>query len=401
MNQSETGKQLVISTDDIKKDIVKSELSETEESELSNNADSFANQLFDYSRNDISKQEELKSAIENTGLSTQKDASRRSNLLKEPIRRLSQKGADGGPVANAMVELKITVEGLDPGNYDFEAGWISRSLSHIPGVGTPLQRYFTKFESADTVIAAIVRSLKDGGETLVRDNKTLIEDQKSMRGSSLKLEKVIKLARLIDEKLSYKLEREIGPDEEEKRIFIETELIYPLRQRILDLQQQLGVNQQGVMAFEVVIRSNKELIRGVNRACDVTITALEVAVTVALALANQKIVLDKINALNTTTSKLIANTAKTLRTQGVEIQKMASGTQLDMESLKSAFADINAAINDLTTFRQAALPQMSSTILEMSNLSEEAEKSIQRLENGNRNKSAIDSVNSALVIDLK
>ena len=43
-------------------------------------------------------------------------------------------------------------------------------------------------------------------------------------------------------------------------------------------------------------------MRGVDRSLDVTVNALQVAVTVALALANQKIVLDKVEAINKTTS---------------------------------------------------------------------------------------------------
>jgi uncharacterized protein YaaN involved in tellurite resistance len=119
---------------------------------------------------------------------------------------------------------------------------------------------------------------------------------------------------LIDQKLSYSLEREV-PADDPRYAFIQEELLFPLRQRIQDLQQQLAVNQQGVLAIELIVRNNKELIKGVDRAVNVTINALNVAVTVALALANQKIVLDKIQAVNVVTDRLIAQTAATLRSQ--------------------------------------------------------------------------------------
>ncbi len=73
---------------------------------------------------------------------------------------------------------------------------------------------------------------------------------------------------------------------------MQNDLLFPLRQRIQDLQQQLPVNQQGLLTTELVIRNNRELIRGVNRALNVTVYALQVAATSALALANQKIVLE-------------------------------------------------------------------------------------------------------------
>ena len=140
-----------------------------------------------------------------------------------------------------------------------------------------------------------------------------------------KLKKAIQLAKKMDQKLQYKLDREIKDDDTQRK-FIEEELLFPLRQRIIDLQQTLNVNQQSILTIEVIIRNNRELIRGVDRALNVTVTALQIAVACALALNNQEIVLKKIDALNTTTSNLIKNNAERLKTQGVEIHKKFSNS---------------------------------------------------------------------------
>lgn len=327
-------------------------------------------------------------AVEMLGNKTQQEASHRSAMLKEPIRKLAARGEDGGEVANALVDLKNQVEELDPGRFDFKAGWFTRTLGRMPGVGTPLKKFFSRFESAQTVIDAVMRALEEGKKVLQRDNVTLSQDQKVMRILTFKLGKAIQLGILIDQKFSYVLEREITPDDPRRR-FIEDEILFPLRQRIQDLQQQLAVNQQGVLAIEIIIRNNKELIKGVDRGMNVTVNALNVAVTVALALANQKIVLDKIDAVNKVTNQLIAQTAAQLRTQGVEIHKQASSTQLDIETLKKAFEDINGALDDISTFRKEALPQMANNILELDKLTKVTEESIQRMEQGNKASSAI------------
>jgi len=322
-------------------------------------------------------------AVEMLGATTQEEAANRSSMLKEPIRKLAARGEDGGKVATSLVELKNQVEALDPGRFDFEAGWFTRTLGRLPGIGTPLKNYFTRFESSQTVIEAIIRGLDDGRSVLKRDNITLAQDQKMMRFLTIKLEKTIQLGMLIDQKLSYALEREIAADDVRRR-FVEDELLFPLRQRIQDIQQQLAVNQQGVLAIEIIKRNNKELIKGVDRGINVTVNALNVAVTVALALANQKIVLDKIEAVNKATNRLIAQTAAQLKTQGVAVHKQASDAQLDMETLRKAFVDINSALDDISTFRQQALPQMAKNILEMDRLTKLTEESIQRMEQGNR-----------------
>jgi uncharacterized protein YaaN involved in tellurite resistance len=358
------------------------------ESQIDAKADELVNQLITFTPDDATALESRKASVEQMGAEVQKRAAKQSEMLKQPVKKMSEASGDGGSVANALVDLKMKVEELDPGKFDFEAGWFTRTLGMIPGVGTPLKRYFSKFESAQTVIATIIRSLENGRDQLQRDNITLLEDQKQMRETSKLLEQSVKLGQLMDQKIQYKLEREITK-EDPKHKFISEELLFPLRQRTIDLQQQLAVSQQGFVATEIIMRNNKELIRGVNRALNVTVTALETAATVAMALANQKIVLDKINSVSQTTSDLIAGTAARLKTQGVEIQKQASSAQLDLNSLRSAFADLKTAMEDVSTFRQNALPEMANTIGELDRISKDAEQTIARLEEGNRGRPEI------------
>ncbi|CAK8713684.1 Putative conserved protein YaaN involved in tellurite resistance [Candidatus Electrothrix gigas] len=361
-------------------------VTEGQDAEIEEAAERFVAAVLAFDPNDPQQQNARDAniaAVETLGSKTQQEAAHRSAMLKQPIRSLAEKSDDGGEVARSLVELNMQVDELDPGKFDFEAGWFARLLGRLPGIGTPLKRYFIKFEQADTIIDAIIRSLKDGKAQLTRDNITLIQDQKAMRGFTYRLEKTIKLGMRIDERLNYALEREIEPGDDAKASFIQEELLFPLRQRIQDLQQQLAVNQQGVLAIELIVRNNKELMKGVDRAINVTVNMLSVAVTVALALANQKIVLEKIEAINKTTNRLIEETAARLKTQGAAIQKQAASTQLSMESLTKAFADVNAALDDISTFRKESLPVMAENILTMDQLTSEAEARIQQQEQGN------------------
>lgn len=351
--------------------------------ELERLANEYADFLFSLDGQDFSGQDEAKTAVDQMGRNLQLESARRSQMLKQPVKALSEHGAEGGPVANALIDLKLKVEELDPARVDLEPGWFTRMLGWIPGVGTPLKRYFTKFESAQTVIDAIIRSLELGRDQLSRDNVTLREDQRAMRELTRSLDRQVELAQLLDQKLEHRLAREVGADSA-RRQFIQEELLFPLRQRTMDLQQQLAVNQQGVLATAIIVRNNIELVRGVNRALDVTVSALHVAVSVALALANQKMTLDKVDAINKTTSELIAGTAQRLKTQGTAIHTQASRAMLDMDALKQAFADIKIAMDEIARFRQEALPQMAHVILEFDELTSESEKTIEDLEAGDK-----------------
>jgi uncharacterized protein YaaN involved in tellurite resistance len=64
------------------------------------------------------------------------------------------------------------------------------------------------------------------------------------------------------------------------------------------------------------------------------------------------------------------------------VPKPASSAQLDIDQLKSAFADIQDSFDSLAAFRRDALPQMAATVLEMDKLTAESEKLIGKMEKG-------------------
>ncbi len=328
-------------------------------------------------------------AVDSMGRDLQTRSASRSRMLQAPLKEISHGTEDGGEVAKSLSDLRIEVEKLDPTGLDTDAGWFTRAVGKIPGVGTPLKRYFMRYESSQTQVDAIVKSLEKGRDQLKRDNVTLGDDQKQMRELTHALTDQIALAQALDAVVVDKLATEITADDP-RRPFVEEDILFALRQRTLDLQQQLAVNQQGVLAIEIIIRNNRELIRGVDRAIDVTISALQVAVTVALALAHQKIVLDKIEAINATTSAMIAGTAARLKTQGTQIHQQASSTMLDMEALKTAFADIDTALDEISRYRREALPTMAGTILELDQLTAESEAAIRQMESGRSATSKLD-----------
>ena len=352
-----------------------------EERELDGKADQFVNALLAIDPKDFKARKDYATAAESMGIELQKQAAKKSEILKQQIGKIAKDEGEGGEVAKSLVDLKLQVEDLDPARFDLDPGWFSRMMGLIPGVGTPLKRYFTKYESAQTVIAAIVRSLEVGRDQLNRDNVNLVDDQKSMHELTLKLEKAVKLAMRIDQKLDAKLKAMTPGSEQHK--FVSEELLFPLRQRIIDLQQQLVVNQQGVLVTEGIIRNNKELVRGVNRTLHVTVSALNVGATLAIALANQKDVLEKVESVNKTTGDLIAGTAERLKTQGAQIHKQASSSMIEIDKLKQAFADIKIAMDDIASFRQNALPQMAESVLELDRIATEANAQIEKMNRGN------------------
>lgn len=327
----------------------------------------------------LDKRREILQSIESFGMNTMKSSSGKNSLLQVSVGNLSKSGDEGGQVAKGLTELHVQLKDLDPSLIDFaKTGFLGK-------VFNPLRAYFLKYQKADSMIADIVTSLDKGRTTLKNDNTTLEIEQQTLRELTKTLQKEIQLGAFMDSSIESQIEAaKLRNDDPDKIRFITEEVLFPLRQRVMDLQQMLVVNQQGIMAIEVVMRNNKELIRGVDRAKNVTISALRISVTVASALYNQKIVLKKIELLNQTTNDLIAGTSRMLKNQGAEIHKQSLEANISPETLKQAFADVLSALDSISSYKQEALPKMRQTIEQFRELADDGEKQIVRLEKGNK-----------------
>ena len=358
----------------------------TKDAALAAQADAFVDELVDDGEADALARK--RRAIDELGLELQQQAAHQSAMLQTPLRQLAHHGDEGGPVAKALVDLRGRMQELDPARHRLSPGPLDRVLALLPGASSRLQRYFRKFETAQQALDAIIADLEGGRDMLHRDNLTLSDDQQALRDSLAQLERQVALGRLIDERLQATIARR--DEEDSQRRFLEEELLFPLRQRIVDLQQQQAVSQQGILALEVIIRNNRELMRGVDRAINVTVSALTVAATVALAIANQRLVLDRVEALNATTSEMIGGTARALRQQGVDIQQRASSAMLDMQALEQAFDEVMGAIDDLSRYRREALPRLDDQIDRLATLAGRGSEAIGRLHRGREAGDVID-----------
>lgn len=358
--------------EEVKKELVptKKEQADIKEMAIEN-----ANAVFQLDINSLSERKEIVGTIEKFGLDTMVQSRKKNELLQVRIGDLSKLGSENGQVVTDLVKLQQHMKDLDPSAFDFAKDGV------IGKIFNPIRNYFGKFQKADAAIDDILKSLEKGKNILKRDNTTLEIEQVSMRELTQTLNKNIEMGIQMDESLTAAIQcAQTDGTDADKIKFAQEEILYPLRQRIMDFQQILAVNQQGIVAMEILIRNNKELIRAVERAQNVTISALRVAVTVASALYNQKIVLEKVEMLNKTTSSMISSTARMLKEQGAAIHQQSASTNISIEDLKSAFVDTFDAFDQISNYKQEALPQMRSVIEELKDLTDVGEKRLQQLE---------------------
>jgi uncharacterized protein YaaN involved in tellurite resistance len=278
-----------------------------------------------------------------------------NRFLDRPTQDL-QRGplGQGSGVSQALLQLRRQVEDLDP----------SKGLGRprrFFGMGGRVRDYFHKYQSAQGNIEAIIQGLYRGQDELMRDNASIEQEKVNLWAMKERLEQYIFMAERLDEQLTAKI-AEIETTDPEKARTLKEDVLFYVRQKRQDLLTQLAVNVQGYLTLDLVRKNNMELIKGVDRATTTTVSALRTAVMAALALNSQKLVLDQITALNTTTGNLIESTSQMLRQQSGDIQSQAASSTIAVEKLQTAFNNVYQTMDMIDTFKLQALDNMRQTI---------------------------------------
>ena len=317
----------------------------------------------------------ITAAFQEFGADVIRKTEAKNGILSKRMVEFSRGSAETGEVAKGLAELSAQMKTLDPSAVNFEEKGLFGKIAN------PVKRYFDKYKTADAEIADIVKSLDSGKKMLQNDNVTLELEEQELFGLSKQLNEQVAMGNALDQYLTNAIDSKRAEGGDEAKVqFVEEEILFPLRQRIMDFQQLQAVSQQGVVALDVIRRNNNELVRAVDRAKSVTVSSLRTAVTVAGALYNQKLVLEKVNLLNQSTNEMIAATSNMLKTQGVEIQKQSSEAMISTDTLKQSFADTLEALQNISEYRREALPRMQSTIEEFRKLAEEGQKQLDKME---------------------
>ena len=371
-----------LDVDEIKKDVetsIKDEEEKLENSNLKNQAQDNATAIFDADLNNPQEREKILQPLDNFGMADMSKSASHNEMLSTRLSDLTKGGKEADNIGEKLLELDQQMKDLDPSKVDFAKKGVLGNLVN------PVKKYFAKYEKAEVSISHIIESLEKSGKVLQNDNTTLLSEENYLREVTNKLLADIELGKQMDQSIEAQIqEAELQGVSEEKIAFVREEILFPLRQRIMDMQQMIVVNQQGIISLNVIRRNNKELIRGVKRAQNVTVSALRTGVMVASALYNQKIVMDKINVLNQTTENIIESTSHMLKEQGSEIQKHSAETMISPEILKASFSEALQAIEDVSTYKTEALPKMKETIDVFSDLAVEGQKVVDKIETSNK-----------------
>jgi len=309
-----------------------------------------------------------------------KAASVSNRMLERPV-RLMKDGlfSEGSVIGKGLLDLRRKVEELNPARQG-DLFQPRKILGLIP-FGSKIEDYFDKYHSAQSHLNTILDSLADGKDELMRDNAAIELEKVALWETMQRLEQYIYIGKRLDAKLTERIS-EIETNDPEKARVVKEELLFYTRQKVTDLLTQQAVSVQGYLALDMIRKNNLELSKGVDRASTTTISALRTAVMVAQALTNQKLVLEQIKALNSTTEDMIVATSELLKTQSAEIHQQASGSMIGVEKLQQAFDNVFATMDMISDYKVQALDNMKLTVDALTGQVERAQKYVDQVREG-------------------
>jgi len=299
--------------------------------------------------------------VHNLGSQEIRAAAQISNrLLERPVQSLNSGiFAESSGISKSLVQLRNQVEALDPAR---QGDLLSpRKLLGLFPLGNKVRDYFQSYQSAQSHLNAIIQALYNGQDELRKDNAAIEQEKARAWEIMQKLEQYIYVGKKIDEALERKLP-EIEAQNPEKARVVREEMLFYVRQKVQDLLTQLAVSIQGYLSMDMIRKNNLELIKGVDRATSTTVSALRTAVIAAQALTNQKLVLDQITALNTTTGNLIESTSRLLKQQAAQTQEQAASSTVSLDQLRKSFENVYAAMDAIISYKTEALGSMKQTV---------------------------------------
>ncbi|MGZ6294711.1 MAG: toxic anion resistance protein [Candidatus Limnocylindrales bacterium] len=286
-------------------------------------------------------------------------------LLDHPTRAVSAILGSKAPIARNLVSLRRAVDELDPSRYDF-----ARSATRAS--------YFDRYAKAHGHIEAIVGALDDSRGELLADSAALAQEERALWTEMETLRQYAYLTRALDQAIERRLQALAVADGPRAQA-LRADVLYPIRQRLRDILLQLAVATQGYAALRVVQQNDTEVIRAIQTATTTTTAALRTAVLVAGALADQRVILERLRAVNSATNGIIDRTAALGRAQASEVEAQITRAAADLMALQRAWDDVFTTLDQIDVYKSSALATMQVTVRELSGQVERSRAHLEQL----------------------
>ncbi|MEO8016038.1 MAG: toxic anion resistance protein, partial [Polaromonas sp.] len=218
-----------------------------------------------------------------------------SSLMQGRFMQRNFVGLENSPAFKAVQEMRGHLDALNPGK-DGDLLQPQKLLGLIP-FGNRLQGYFRKFQNAGEQMQKSMQALYAARDDMQRDVVEIEATRGKMWDGMQKLAAAALFAESLDRQLATRVEGLKATDPERARA-LEQEVLFYVRQNLLDILTQQSVCTNGYLALDVLKKTGREMMNGCSRVATTGMSALAVAQTVARATGNQVKVMEMLTGVN-------------------------------------------------------------------------------------------------------
>ncbi|WP_101845203.1 toxic anion resistance protein [Halobacillus sp. Marseille-P3879] len=329
---------------------------------LNEEAEAYA-ERFKSSRDDSLS--EVMRELGNLGEEEQRVAGETMETLKRPVNDLMSKGNNDIP--ETLNELEVIVSDLDPKRT--EGNGIQRFFYKLSKT-QPIDRYMKKYETVDSKIETVVRSLLAGKDRLEEDSVELQLIKENAQKRIYDLDKQIYLGKKLFELLK---EKEAAGEYD---LALLTEGKEKIITRTRNMTQMKSVLHQSISSVDIIKKNNEKLKESIRNAVTLTKNIITVSASIQLALNNQRKVIDTVNGVNKATEEMLLSNSRNLRENAEETTQMMESPAISMEALQESFDNVFEALKTTEQSSERIIASSEQFIEEMDALNENVRKKL-------------------------
>jgi len=142
--------------------------------------------------------------------------------------------AEGSKVGTTLLELRRTVEELDPS----QATGTRKLLGFLP-FGDKVVDYFRKYQDAQSHLNGILHSLRNGQDELAKDNAALNMEKQNLWATMGRLNQYVYVAERLDSRLTEQITA-LEMSDPDRAKALQQDVLFYVRQKHQDLLTQLA-----------------------------------------------------------------------------------------------------------------------------------------------------------------
>ena len=247
-------------------------------------------------------------------------------------------------IANLLGELhEVDINDLET------PGPVKRFLRKIPGIKklvTSVAQIKAKYDTIEKNIDGILDKLEAGRQIAIRDNNLLEKQFENNCDYVDQLEELIIAGKIKSEELEGVIASMKGnpEDYESYQISDIEEYKNSLDKRLHDLTILRYAFKQSLTQIRIIQRTNLMSANNTEAQIALTVPLWKNQLSLAVALYNQKNVIDMSGKVADATNEIIANNASMLKEQAIQVAEQNQRSVIDIETLRKSTADILATV---------------------------------------------------------